>query len=368
MSHWIDHSKVNNHELSRPVPGYPDWYCAQAKRDLRTSSGPESELLFEPKIMNVGVSNTPEDLILKVLLVQNPDLARLDDFRIQLARGPHVAANVGDVGRDWLQSVLSRDSIEVIANFTRGPHKALLLRGFPLFTGVPTPRDGFLPDNQCVLDFDLLHFGMLRLLGVRPHSVDYENCGKLVRNVVPVAQAAGTTSSWGADVDFSWHTDNPNWPFAGAGGNVSSSVPDFLAFMAVRNLEGASTDILCVDQIVGQLPSWTVDELIRSSYSFRAPASNEGFDGQERILPVIERSGIGYRMRFDEGVVAALDTPSARALDVLSRHLREENGVKISLHAGDFLIFKNTRVLHRRRAFRPRPGGQARWLRRVYCA
>jgi hypothetical protein len=290
----------------------------------------------------------------------------LEDFRVRLTNKPHAADSVGLVGAEWLSSVLRHDAIKTVRDFARSCHKTLLLRGIALSTDVSTPRDGFLPDNQCVLDFDLLHFGMLRLMGIRPYAVEFENRGKLVRNVLPVPEASGTTSSWGADVDFSWHIDNPNWPFEGKVRDVAVCVPNFLAFVAVRNHEGAATDVVCVDQVLEQLPEWVIAELSRPAYAFGAPASNEGFEGEKRILPILEHDGLVKRMRFDEGVVEAVDPLGTEALSILRRCLKGMQGEQVVLRPGDFFIFKNTQVLHRRKAFKPLPDGKARWLRRVY--
>ena len=316
--------------------------------------------------MNVMVGNATQAAVLKVVAVDSPDLSSLDDFRHRLADLPHCAATVGDAGMDWLCASLDRNVIETLRGFANSRHKALLLRGFPLSTDVATPRNGFLPNSQCILDFDLLHFGMLRLLGIQPHAVEYENEGKLVRNVVPVPEASNTTSSWGAEIEFSWHTDNPNWPFASGTQEVTACVPNFLAFTAVRNHEGASTDIVCVDRVIEQLPDWAVEQLQQAAYTFGAPASNEGFDGETRIFPILEHSERGYRLRFDDGIVAALDPLSEAALTLLRQCLRDVKGIEVVLQPGDFFIFKNAQVLHRRRAFKPFHDGKARWLRRVY--
>ncbi|WP_338526276.1 TauD/TfdA family dioxygenase [Pseudomonas batumici] len=304
--------------------------------------------------------------MVQVMVIHEPDLTGLEGCRARLADTPHCADSVGEVGGDWLGSVLGNDIVEAIRAFPASPYKALLLRGIALSTEVATPCNGFLPNAQCVLDFDLLQFGMLRLLGVKPHAVEYENHGKLVRNVVPVPEAAGTTSSWGADVEFFWHTDNPNWPFDDQSQDVTASVPNFLAFTAVRNLERASTDIVCVDHIVSQLPAWAIVQLQRPAYTFGAPASNEGFDGQQKVLPILEQGDSGYRLRFDDGIVAALDPDSKEALGLLCQCLRDAQGIAVVLQPGDFFIFKNARVLHRRKAFQPMPNSEARWLRRVY--
>jgi L-asparagine oxygenase len=42
-------------------------------------------------------------------------------------------------------------------------------------------------------------------------------------------------------------------------------------------------------------------------------------------------------------------------------------GTPVFIGAGDFHIFDNRRVLHRRVPFAPAPDGVARWLRRCYA-
>ncbi|MBT2772734.1 TauD/TfdA family dioxygenase [Halomonas sp. ISL-60] len=308
----------------------------------------------------------PEASILSVVKIESTGSTTLKKFRHDLGESPHQANDVGKVGREWLIEVLDANALNYIYNFVNSSSKALLVRGISLNTNVATPRTGFLSDDLCVLDFDLLHFGMLSLLGIKPHSVDYENNGKLVRNVVPVEEALMTTSSWGADVDFSWHTDNPNWPFISSTGDVSNCVPRFLAFMSVKNGERASTDITCVDCLLRKLPKWAISELQKPSYTFGAPVSNEGISGEKKILPLVEKFEQGYYLRFDEGIVEAIHRDGKRALNALRECLNKTDGISIILNPGDFFIFKNTQVLHRRKAFKPLANGEARWLRRVY--
>jgi L-asparagine oxygenase len=316
--------------------------------------------------MSVVAMDAHQAPVVQVVIVDDPDLSGLEVCRSMLAETSHRADSVGTVGEGWLSTVLGGDTLRAIRAFPASAYKALLVRGISISTDVMTPRNGYLASGQCILDFDLLQFGMLQLLGIRPHAVEYENLGKLVRNVVPVPDAAGTTSSWGADVEFFWHTDNPNWPFNDQGQDVAASVPNYLAFTVVRNFEGASTDIVCVDHLLSLLPAWVISQLQRPAYTFDAPASNEGFDGPLRVLPILEQGGSGNRLRFDDNIVAALDPDSNEALGVLRQYLRDTEGIEVVLQPGDFFIFKNARVLHRRKAFQPMPDCNARWLRRVY--
>lgn len=295
------------------------------------------------------------------------NIDELKNFRELLSNKTHNALNVGEAGSNWLRSFLNADIIEDIRKFTRSNHKVLLMNGISLSTDIPSPNNGFLQENQCVLDFDLLLFGMLELLDIRPYAVNYENYGKLVRNVVPVKEALETTSSWGASVDFSWHTDNPNWPFLNKFDDIETCIPEYLAFVAIRNSENAPTDIVFIDHVLEKLPSWVIKELERPAYKFQAPASNESFHGQAKILPILEYKGCGgYQVRFDKEVVSSTDSDGQKALDILVTCLDETEGTRFNLRSGDFIVFKNTQVLHRRKAFEPKPEGKARWLRRIY--
>ncbi len=279
---------------------------------------------------------------------------------------PHSAEEVGVIGISWLRAALSEQSIREIREFKSSPAECLLLKGLDFNADIHTPENGFLSENKCVLELDLLQFAMLRLMSIQPFAVPYENDGKIVRNVLPVKEASGTCSSWGSDLEFSWHTDNPNWPFRHNATSVTESIPRFLSFAAVRNNERVSTDIVSVDGFLSNLDGSILDELRRPAFSFNPPMSNEGHLESKTILPVLEDHNGEQLLRFDENAVTATDKASAAALEYLTNHLRQAKGVELVLGAGDFFIFKNERVLHRRRAFRPAPAGRARWLRRVY--
>lgn len=313
-------------------------------------------------------TSTTLALDLATIDVTNPALVELAFERKELPGiSPHNPVDVAVAGVRWLTSVMDPHTAREVANFRWSRHEALLVRGMPISTSIATPATGFLATDECVLDFDLLQFGMLRLMGIQPFAVDYENDGKLVRNVVPVDSAAGTTSSWGADVEFSWHTDNPNWPFAGDdGASTGMCAPTFLAFSAVRNIEQASTDVVSGNDVLSRLPNSVNLELRRAVYRFDPPASNESDPQFSRVLPLVEDSPLGPRIRFDDSAVSPTDEASAAALCELRTELAQTEGVPLILQTGDFFIFKNERVLHRRKAFTPRGNGQSRWLRRCY--
>jgi L-asparagine oxygenase len=74
------------------------------------------------------------------------------------------------------------------------------------------------------------------------------------------------------------------------------------------------------------------------------------------------------RMRYDRGTTIGITPEAVAALDRLCEVLGQAESVEFILQTGEFMIFDNHRVLHRRRAFTPRPDATARWLRRCYVS
>jgi hypothetical protein len=198
--------------------------------------------------------------------------------------------------------------------------------------------------------------------------VPYENRGRLMRNVVPHPASAGTTSSWGSDAEFFWHTDNPHLPFGEPGRDPRPYVPRHLAFYAIRNDERVPTDVMGVDTVLARLTPATREALARPEFEIGAPASIRLGAPPPFRGAVLEHGATAPRMRYDHGSTRGLTARSAAALDELAAALRTEDAERFVLRPGDFLFFDNYRVLHRRRSFTPRPAAGARWLRRCYAS
>lgn len=294
------------------------------------------------------------------------------DLEVAVAPGVTAADILLAAAREVLQDRLPREVQDTAQDFVDSPHEAFLLRGLPVPESILTPATGF-TDEAAMSSVNALHLGLYELMGISPYAVPYENEGELFRNVTPVEQAAGITSSWGADTEFFWHSDNPNWPFLHRSAAREQAVPRYLGFLIVRNDEHAPTDVVSVDRVLGSLPDWALDQLRSPSFDFAPPASNdgtrqEGARQQAARLPVIEDGPAGTLMRFDDGAISCRDERSAMAFETLRASMRTLQGAELTLTAGDFLVFKNERVLHRRRAFEPLPVGRGRWLRRCYAS
>lgn len=277
----------------------------------------------------------------------------------------HEAILAG-IGAHALQTHLPGEILQALAFYPATGSHALMIHNLPQQEFPATPRNGF-TDEPVMAVTNALHFGLLQLLSLTPFAVDYENNGRYIRNVAPNLVAAGTTSSWGADSEFFWHTDNPHLPFGGRGADPRRFVPRYLSFYTVRNDELVPTEVLATEDVVTSLDEATIHDLQSAQFDVGAPASN---DETETLLgaALLEQSFEGYRARYDQGTVTGTTPAANAALDRWVRAVEQTRAEEFVLRPGDFLIFDNHRVLHRRRAFQPGPADTARWLRRCYAS
>jgi L-asparagine oxygenase len=281
-------------------------------------------------------------------------------------------AILAGIGAYALQRYLPGEILHGLQVFRAAGSHGLILSNLPTRPVPPTPVTGFGAENDLALT-NALHFGLIQLLGTVPFAVGYENGGRLIRNVVPNPAARGTASSWGYDSEFFWHTDNPHLPFGGPGSDPRPHVPRYLTFCAMRNDERVPTELTAADDIVALLSEDSRRRLVAARYTVGAPASNDADPVGRRMeltnAPLLELSADGrYWVRFDRGTTHGQDPEAEAALTRLREAAAASPRRECVLEAGDFLIFDNYRVLHRRRAFTPGPTETARWLRRCYVS
>jgi len=309
------------------------------------------------RVVRYDVDDSTRDLLGKEVA------ERLDTAALGSDSGEAILASIG---AHALSRYLPGRILQALRVFTATGSHALILGNLPSQLFPPTPITGF-ADEIRLGPTNALHFGLIQLLGVTPFAVDYENAGRLIRNVVPNPAAAGTTSSWGADSEFFWHTDNPHLPFGTPGSDPRRYVPSYLTFYAVRNDEQVPTELAAVTDALDLLPSQTQQQLMRPEFEVGAPASNDAAFALSGTA-VLEFGVDGHRARYDAGTTRGLTPAAVSALADWSSALTGMPGRELVLNPGDFLIFDNYRVLHRRRAFNPGPTPTARWLRRCYAS
>jgi L-asparagine oxygenase len=274
-----------------------------------------------------------------------------------------------------IRSALPAKAVCALRCFGSGSDAAaLLVRGLPIQESVPpTPVYGVGAEYETAFA-DMLLLGVYDVMRVDPVAFEFENQGRLFRNVVPNPNAKGQKSSHGFDADLGWHTDNPCGPFEGDDDDRGRSpVPRFLGFSPLRNRDAndapVPTEVLPVDPVLKTLESEVLDALGLPEFRVDPPASN----CLESLVwvPLVSRRDDGsIFVRFNAEQVHGLTDRADGALEAFKAalHLSEPQVLNYDLDRSMCLVFDNYRVFHRRRAFDPGPDpSHARWLRRCYA-
>ncbi|MCJ0868787.1 TauD/TfdA family dioxygenase [Streptomyces sp. AP-93] len=279
-------------------------------------------------------------------------------------------AILSSIGAYVLRQHLPGQILDALESFRVSRAHALTLSNLPRQDLPATPVSGY-GDEPALSLVNAVHFGLIQLLGMTPYAVNYENLGRLMRNVVPNPAASGTTSSWGADSEFFWHTDNPHLPFGEPGMDPRGYVPQYLTFYTARNEERVPTEIAAAEEMVRLLDPAVLRALEGRGFVVGAPDSNDFPESPELLdeAPLLERDATGrHRVRYDAGTTRGISAEAEQHLRSLHQALGQVRGSAITLDPGDFLVFDNYRVVHRRRAFTPALASTARWLRRCYAS
>ncbi|OEJ28589.1 clavaminate synthase [Streptomyces agglomeratus] len=277
----------------------------------------------------------------------------------------------GEYGAKHLRNHLPAAVLGALAQWRHRPTSWLTLTNLPGPTRpVPTPTDGFC-DESLLRVPNLVHFGLLRLLGLTPVAYQWENEGRLIRNVAPRAAAARALTSWGYGQQLDWHTDDSILDHR-ADADPARSIPHCLSFFGMRNEERVPTDLLPVDTVLETLSAATAEALRRPEFAVTAPESYTTADSGKPL----SRSGVpmlwtlpdgSNALRYGPGRTAGL-TPGAReALERFEDRAAALPGFPVLVEEGGFHLFDNRRVMHRRVPFEPAAQGRARWLRRCYA-
>ena len=281
-------------------------------------------------------------------------------------------AILASIGAHAFRHYLPGEIVRALRGFCESGGQALMLSNLPVQKIPATPVSGFVNETTLALT-NALHFGLIQLLGAVPFAVDYENNGRLIRNVVPNPAAAGVSSSWGADKEFFWHTDNPHLTFGEAGTYPCRHIPRYLTFFALRNEEQVPMCIASADDVVAQLDHATRQQLLSPAFAVGAPASTDSDAyGQRREFSGTTILEIGplnhYWARYDPGTTTGQTVGARAALRVWKAALQTVDALECVVRPGDFIVIDNYRVLHRRPAFAPQQPATARWLRRCYAS
>jgi L-asparagine oxygenase len=248
-----------------------------------------------------------------------------------------------------------------------------VLEGLPISGNLPPTQVPF-GDDSLVQTEDSLLLGAIETIGAHPIAYDYENNGRLMRNVAPLSRETETASSQGAKVALGWHTDNP-WPFERKFLDRSPS-PRFLCFFGLRVNDGdgvpVPTEVLPIAEVLQRCPFPLVEQLMRSQFRVNPPESNDCEPLNDVPLLEVDSNGRPALLRFnaDVGQIEGITPTASSAIDQFRSVLTdcEDLVINVVVEPGSVLIFDNYRVLHRRKSFDPGDNmSEARWLRRCYA-
>ncbi|BBH48322.1 hypothetical protein KU43P_47990 [Pseudomonas sp. KU43P] len=272
--------------------------------------------------------------------------------------------------KDQAQEVLGKALCQQIRGFVEDPQlTSMIVRNCPRDRDVPpTPYSGVLSPHSTPVAC-LVSLTMQCLMGINPIVYEGENDGRLFRHVIPARTSSNHKSSHGSRLRFSYHVDNPDLPLSSEPLGATSCCPEYLSFFGMRCDPRISTTLVNLDAVVAALPLATVRELSVAQFEIRRPDS---FTGNRRCtaeLPVLVRGHAGeWLCRFDSENTHGLNLRAEQALASLRSLLETRRFDEPHLLLpGDFMIFKNQRVLHARDGFEPQNDGADRWLLRLFA-
>lgn len=249
----------------------------------------------------------------------------------------------------------------------------LVIDGLPVQDNIPPTPQAF-HDDATVAFTDALLLGCIRLARLEPIAVEYENFGRLIRNVCPVKSAAESVSSHGSKLPLEWHTDNA-YEFEGRSRSASPS-PHFLCFAGIRNKDATglpvATELLPVTSIIAAASNRLLNAMQKRIFEVKPGQSNDRSSlGRMPLLEYCELSGEPWlRFNANEGQTVGTTDNSKRTIIELAELVEslDDEIVSINVEPGSVLVFDNYRVLHRRKSFDAGDLRSARWLRRCFAA
>lgn len=244
---------------------------------------------------------------------------------------------------------------------------ALICKGLPVDDDLPpTPYSGYGQQGGTGMAA-ALNIGLYALMGLHPVTYAGENDYRLLRHVVPTRHAQKDKSSHGSRRRFGVHVDNPDLPLGEEPLDGRSACPEYLSLFGLRCDTRVKTDILPLDPILDRCNMATLDELMAPQFTLRRPDSFGPDKPSTPHLPlIVERDGV-YLCRYDQENTLPETALAASAMMLFQHEIdRSRERISLLLLAGDFVIFKNQRVLHARDGFMPRFDGTDRWLLRLF--
>jgi Fe(II)/alpha-ketoglutarate-dependent arginine beta-hydroxylase len=238
---------------------------------------------------------------------------------------------------------------------SRRDHRGVvLIHGFVLDAGIPTPPDWTGVSAKARSDSEGILIGTMLLLG-EPFAFGTQQGGRLVQNILPVKGMESSQTNAGSMVFLEWHVEDAFTPWRG----------DFVGLLCLRSSSDAYTAYASVEDL--ELPVSVREILFERRFVVVPDEAHVGLEAAEgKKVSVLYGGESRPYIRYDPLFMNpdADDSEAADALRVLGDEVARRAQL-VKLEQGDLLIIDNHRVVHGRTPFTPRFDGTDRWLQRL---
>jgi L-asparagine oxygenase len=191
-----------------------------------------------------------------------------------------------------------------------------------------------------------------------PISFAQEQNGRLIQNIVPVAQSRDRQISTSSESELLLHTEAAFHPYR----------PDHIFLMCLRDDANALTTYATIESIFPKLTSGEVSILSRPKFetsldeSFISPKQP---DTKLLVSILAHNEPNGWSMTFDYALMRGIDEQAEIALQSFKNAVIG-SAKSICLKKGDIAVIDNRTTVHGRTQFLPRYDGTDRWLKRIF--
>lgn len=179
-----------------------------------------------------------------------------------------------------------------------------------------------------------------------------EQNGRIVHDIVPLADHENSQESTGSSQIIYWHTDEAFHDFSA----------DYLALCCIKNPHNIATSYCSINSLDFSDPIF--DKLFEPRFLFKKVSSHKGNSTSENIKPVLYGCRSKPFIRIDYYFMEALDPNANKSLKYLMDYINFSLKY-IVLKPGDMLLIDNAMCVHGRNPFSAKYDGNDRWLKRV---
>jgi L-asparagine oxygenase len=241
-------------------------------------------------------------------------------------------------------------------------------RPYTFLQGLPTKQD--IREQETLAE--MLAFGALGIMCLRPVSYRNEYDGNIVHDIMPQPGKEEEASSSGR-APLPLHTDMAFLRFPGESRHpFRAAAPDFLLLSGVVNSPHVTTRIVTLKEALTELGDNQLRLLSEPLFDIESPATVKPKRVAEGVPLLFHHPSYGLMLRFNNaGKKIVGTTPETqRALDDLACIVNMKNlGIEVDIQPGSVFIFNNRQVLHGRGGINTEKGSTAakdRHFKRIY--